>query len=56
MLVTVVSRVKDGIENNLTIEQIKEQKPLKNLDLAWDGYFNMENIYGMVKMKLKQKK
>lgn len=55
MLVTVVTRIKDGIEKNLTIEQIKEQKPLKNLDLAWDGYFNMEKIYGMVKMKLKQK-
>lgn len=55
MLVTVVTRIKDGIENNLTIEQIKEQKPLKNLDIAWDGFFNMEKIYGMVKMKLKQK-
>ena len=55
MLVTVLTRIKDGIENNLTIEQIKEQKPLKNLDLAWDGFFNMEKIYGMVKMKLKQK-
>ena len=54
MLVTVVTRIKDGIENNLTIEQIKEQKPLKNLDLAWDGYFNMEKIYGMVKTKLKK--
>ena len=54
MLVTVVTRIKDGIENNLTIEQIKEQKPLKNLDLAWDGFFNLEKIYGMVKMKLKK--
>lgn len=54
MLVTVVNRIKDGIENNLTIEQIKEQKPLKNLDLAWDGFFNLEKIYGMVKMKLKK--
>jgi cyclase len=54
MLVTVVTRIKDGIENKLTIEQIKEQKPLKNLDLAWDGYFNLEKIYGMVKMKLKK--
>ena len=54
MLVTVATRIKDGIENNLTIEQIKEQKPLKNLDLAWDGFFNLEKIYGMVKMKLKK--
>ena len=55
MLVAVVTRIKDGIENNLTIAQIKEQNPLKNLDLAWDGFFNIEKIYGMVKMKLKQK-
>ena len=56
MLVTVVSRIKDGIENNLSIEQIKGQNPLKKLDLAWDGYFNIEKIYSMVKMKLKNKK
>ena len=54
MLVTVVTRIKDGIENNLTIQQIKEQQPLKNLGLAWDGFFNMEKIYGMVKMKLEK--
>ena len=54
MLVTVVTRIKDGIENNLTIAQIKEQNPLKNLDLAWDGFFNLEKIYGMVKTKLKK--
>ena len=55
MLVTVVSRIKNGIENNLSIEEIKKQNPLKNLNLAWDGYFNLEKIYGMVKMKLKKK-
>ncbi len=54
MLVTVVTRIKDGIENNLTIQQIKEQQPLKNLGLAWDGFFNMEKIYGMVKLKLEK--
>ena len=54
MLVTVVTRIKDGIENNLTIEQIRDQKPLKNLDLAWNGYFNLEKVYGMIKMKLKK--
>ena len=52
MLLTVVTRIKDGIKNNLTIEQIEEQKPLKNLDLAWDGYFSLEKIYEMVKMNL----
>ena len=55
MLVAVVSRIKTGIENNLSIEQMKQQKPLKDLNLAWDGYFNFEKIYGMVKMKLKKK-
>ena len=55
MLVTVVSRIKNGIENNLSIEQIKEQNPLKNLNLASVGAFNFERIYGMVKMKLKKK-
>jgi glyoxylase-like metal-dependent hydrolase (beta-lactamase superfamily II) len=55
MLVTVVSRIKNGIENNLSIEEIKKQNPLKNLNLAWDGFFNLEKTYGMVKMKLKKK-
>lgn len=55
MLVTVVTRIKYGIENNFSIEQIKEQNPLKNLDLPWAGYFNLEKVYGMVKMKLKNK-
>ena len=54
MLVTIVTRIKYGIENNLSIEEIKKQNPLKNLDLAWDGYFNLEKIYGMVKTKLKK--
>lgn len=54
MLVTLVTRIKDGIENNLTIAQIKEQNPLKNLGLAWEGFFNLEKIYGMVIIKLKQ--
>ena len=55
MLVTVVTRIKDGIENNLSIDQIKEQKPLRDLNLPWDGFFNLEKIYQMVKMKLKGK-
>jgi cyclase len=54
MLVTIVTRIKYGIENKLSIEEIKKQNPLKNLDLAWDGYFNLEKIYGMVKTKLKK--
>ena len=52
MLVTITTRIKNGIENNLSIEEIKKQNPLKNLDLAWDGYFNLEKVYGMVKTKL----
>jgi len=52
MLQTVVNRVQEGIQNNLTIEQIEMQKPLENLGFAWDGYFNVEQIYKMVKMKL----
>ena len=55
MLVTIVNRIKNGIENNLSIEGIKKQNPLKNLNLAWDGYFNLEKIYGMIKMELKKK-
>ena len=54
MLVTIVSRIKSGIDNKLSIEEIRKQNPLKNLDLAWDGYFNLEKIYGMVKTKLKK--
>jgi glyoxylase-like metal-dependent hydrolase (beta-lactamase superfamily II) len=52
MMVTVVNRIKDGIENNLPMEEIKKQNPLKNLALAWDGYFSLKMIYGMVKTKL----
>lgn len=54
MLVTIVMRIKNGIENGLSIGEIKKQNPLKNLDLAWDGYFNLEKVYGMVKTKLKK--
>lgn len=52
MLQNVVTRIQDGIQNNLTIQQIEKQKPLEHLDLPWDGYFNLEKIYTMVKMKL----
>jgi cyclase len=54
ILETVVSRIKNGIERHLSLEKIKKQDPLKNLDLAWSGYFNLEKIYGMVKAKLKK--
>ncbi len=54
MLVSVTTRIKDGIEKNLTIEQIKDQNPLKNLDLASTWYFNLEQIYDMVKMEMKK--
>ncbi len=55
MLVTVVTRIQDGIEKNLTIKQIGELDPLKNLNLASVELFNLERIYSMVKMKLKLK-
>ena len=55
MLITVVSRIQKGIESNFSIEQIKEQNPLKDLKLAWDGYFNLQMIYDKVKMKLEKK-
>ena len=55
MLITVVSRVQNAIESSLSIEQIKEQNPLRNLNLAWNGFFNLEKIYDMVKMKLEKK-
>jgi cyclase len=54
MLVIVVNRVKTGIENKLTIEQIKEQNPLKSLNLASNYYFNLPMIYGMVKAKMEK--
>jgi len=53
MLQTVVNRVEEGIQNNLAIEQIEKQDPLKNLNLAWIRYFSLEKIYSMAKMKLK---
>jgi len=51
-LQTVVNRVQNGIQNNLTIEQIEQQDPLKDLNLAWNRYFSLEKIYNMVKTKL----
>jgi len=55
MLRTVVGRIKSGIENNLSIEQIAEQNPLKNLNLWTDRYFSLQMIYGMVKTKMQSK-
>ena len=55
MLLTVVGRIKSGIENNLSIEQIKQENPLKDLNLWTDRYFSLQMIYDMVKAKMEKK-
>jgi len=52
LLQTVVTRIENGINNNLTVEQIKEENPLENLKFSSPGAFNLEQIYAMVKTKL----
>lgn len=54
MLETVVSRIKNGIEKHLSIDEIKKQDPLKNLALAGSQYFSLEKVYEMVNAKLKK--
>ncbi|MEO6674987.1 MAG: MBL fold metallo-hydrolase [Ginsengibacter sp.] len=49
MLVTVVSKIQQGVESNLSSDQIKQQ----NTDITEKYKFNWEQIYGMVKKKLK---
>jgi glyoxylase-like metal-dependent hydrolase (beta-lactamase superfamily II) len=52
MLDTVESRVRYGIEHNLSIEEIKQQNPLKDMKFQIDYYFSLEMIYSMVKKKM----
>ena len=52
MLITVEGRVKYGIEHNLSIEEIKQQNPLKDMKFQTDYYFSLEMIYDMVKNRL----
>jgi glyoxylase-like metal-dependent hydrolase (beta-lactamase superfamily II) len=52
MLDTVESRVRHGIEHNLSIEEIKQQNPLKNMNFQVDYYFSLEMVYEMVKKKM----
>lgn len=54
MLVTVETRIKDGISNNLSIEEIKNQNPIKGFTMYLDVFFNTEQVYNMVKKKLKK--
>ena len=54
MLVTVESRVRQGVEDNLSIDEIRQQDPLKNLNFKVDYYFDLSNMYEMVKQKIKK--
>jgi glyoxylase-like metal-dependent hydrolase (beta-lactamase superfamily II) len=54
MLVTVENRVRQGVENNLSIEEIRQQEPLKNLKFQIDYYFDLANMYEMVKQKIRR--
>jgi len=52
MLVTVEKRIRNGIQNNLSIEEIEDQEPLKGFDFLTDYYFNLEQTYMMIKKRL----
>jgi glyoxylase-like metal-dependent hydrolase (beta-lactamase superfamily II) len=47
----IVNRIKDGILNNLTVEQIEQKNPTKGINW-WNGYFVTSRIYKMVKASL----
>ena len=47
----IVDRFKEGILNNLTVEQIEEKKPTKGINW-WIGYFVTSRVYNMVKAGL----
>lgn len=52
MLVIVEERIRNGIQNNLSIEEIEAKEPLKGFDFLTDYFFNLEQIYMMVKRNL----
>ena len=54
MLSTVETRIKNGIQNNLSIEEIKKENPIKGFTMYLDFYFNTEQIYNMVKKRMKK--
>jgi hypothetical protein len=54
MLSTIETRIKNGIQNNLSIEEIKKENPIKGFTMYLDFYFNTEQIYNMVKKKMKK--
>ena len=56
MLSTIVTRIQNGIQNNLTVAEIEKQDPLKDLNIAWAAYFTTEHIYQMVMKKMKMQK
>lgn len=44
----IVDRIKDGITNNLTVEQIEQKNPVK--DIKWyNGLFMTSTVYKMIK-------
>jgi glyoxylase-like metal-dependent hydrolase (beta-lactamase superfamily II) len=47
----IVDRFKEGILNNLTVEQIEEKKPTKGINW-WIGYYVTSRVYNMVKAGL----
>ncbi len=53
MLATVETRVKNGILNNLSLEEIAKQNPIKGFTMFLDFYFSTEQVYNMVKKKMK---
>lgn len=53
MLATVETRVRNGILNKFSMEEIEKQNPLRDLNLTLIMYFTTEQIYNMIMKKMK---
>jgi cyclase len=44
----IVDRINDGIANNLTVQQIEQKNPVKDIKW-WNGLFMTSTVYKMIK-------
>ena len=44
----IVDRIKDGMAKNLTVEQIEQKNPVKDIKW-WNGMFVTSSVYNMIK-------
>jgi hypothetical protein len=53
MLTTMESRIRTGIANKLSVQEIETQNPLRGLDVRMTTYFVTKQIYDMVMKRMK---